>query len=343
MKEKNNNFIRIEYLDLLRIIATIGVIAIHISAQNWYDTNIRSFEWNVFNVWDSIARCSVPIFVMISGAIFFTKECTVKQLYSNYILRIVIAFIFWSLLYAIIFYRDKGINAIITQLLLGHFHLWFLFMIIVLYMLVPILKKIIESRNTMKYFLLIYFILQMAIPTFSAILNSLQLRNISNIINTNIGNIQLVFGYSGYFVLGYYLCTTNFTKKCRLIIYLLGIIGIVSTIALSIMDSRKLENPSSVYYNYFFINVAIVAVSAFVFSKYNFKSNKILKNISKCCFGIYLVHAMIFEVLNLKWNINALSFNPIFSVPIIVLIVFVISLTIIKIIGKIPLLNRYII
>ena len=36
---------RIWYLDLLRILATFAVVVLHVSAQGWYDTDVRSFAW----------------------------------------------------------------------------------------------------------------------------------------------------------------------------------------------------------------------------------------------------------------------------------------------------------
>lgn len=36
--------------------ATSAVIVIHVAAQNWDATGIETFEWNVFNFYDSIAR-----------------------------------------------------------------------------------------------------------------------------------------------------------------------------------------------------------------------------------------------------------------------------------------------
>ena len=47
---------RIFYLDILRVLATFAVIAIHVSAQNWYSTDIYSYEWNMFNLFDGFGQ-----------------------------------------------------------------------------------------------------------------------------------------------------------------------------------------------------------------------------------------------------------------------------------------------
>ena len=115
LAEQNRTY----YLDCLRVLATFSVMILHISAQNWYSTDVISFEWNVFNFYDSIVRWTVPVFVMISGALFLDREHTVQQLYGKYIFRIVTAFIFWSVAYALMIglHRGDGIVAFIGRIL----------------------------------------------------------------------------------------------------------------------------------------------------------------------------------------------------------------------------------
>lgn len=70
---------RVIYFDYLRIISVFAVIVLHISGQNWNGTDVSSFEWNVFNAFDSLTRWCVPVFVMISGALFLDKEQPLKS------------------------------------------------------------------------------------------------------------------------------------------------------------------------------------------------------------------------------------------------------------------------
>ncbi|MBR4445084.1 MAG: acyltransferase family protein [Solobacterium sp.] len=88
--------------DVLRVAATIAVILLHVSAQNWHSTDIHSFEWCVFTIYDGLVRWGVPIFTMISGAIFLNRDIPIKKIYTKHILRIITAFIFWSAIYALV-------------------------------------------------------------------------------------------------------------------------------------------------------------------------------------------------------------------------------------------------
>lgn len=85
---------RIIYFDVLRIAATLGVMLLHISSQNWSVTNVTSFQWQTFNFFDSIVRWTVPIFVMISGALFLDRDISIGKIFKNNIFRIITAFLF---------------------------------------------------------------------------------------------------------------------------------------------------------------------------------------------------------------------------------------------------------
>lgn len=44
------------YLDHLRVLATTAVMMVHVSASNWYSTDVSGYDWKVFNFYDSIVR-----------------------------------------------------------------------------------------------------------------------------------------------------------------------------------------------------------------------------------------------------------------------------------------------
>ncbi|SFO21753.1 Acyltransferase family protein [Pseudobutyrivibrio sp. UC1225] len=88
------------YCDYLRFFAVFAVCVLHVSAFNWACTDVNSLEWQVFNFYESIVRWGVPIFLMISGTLFLNREISIKKLFSKYIFRMVVAFVFWSLFYA---------------------------------------------------------------------------------------------------------------------------------------------------------------------------------------------------------------------------------------------------
>lgn len=57
------------YIDYLRVVLMIGVIILHVSANNWYGY-VETNRWIVFTIYSAICRVAVPCFFMISGALF---------------------------------------------------------------------------------------------------------------------------------------------------------------------------------------------------------------------------------------------------------------------------------
>ncbi len=87
---------RILYLDLLRLLATFGVIFLHVFATG-FNGPIQHHDWYVALVGNSLVRWSVPIFVMISGTLFLNpdKEVSLRSILTKRIPRLLIAYVFW--------------------------------------------------------------------------------------------------------------------------------------------------------------------------------------------------------------------------------------------------------
>ena len=211
---------RLYYLDVLRIIGTIAVIIIHVSAQNFNNVSVLSNEWNIFNIYDSLVRWGVPIFVMISGTLFLQKDFEIIKIYHKYLLRLIIAFIFWSIIYAIYMSLKNKLNLIdfIYEILSGHYHMWYIFMISGLYIITPLLRKIAESKNITRYYIILATIFTFIINMF--IDNIIPVTRFANnkIVNILIKhyhdlNLNLLFGYTCYYLLGYYLSKFNICLK----------------------------------------------------------------------------------------------------------------------------------
>ena len=338
------------YFDYLRVFAAFSVMILHISAQNWYSTDVNSFEWQTFNFFDSIVRWGVPIFVMISGALFLNGNIPLKKIYTKYVLRMVIAYIVWSFVY--VCFSQGNIISRIADMIKGHYHMWFIFMIVGLYICLPFIQSLVKDDRTTKYFLLLAFIFAYLIPQIVTLTNDfageLVIKGVT-LINSDISNmdIHIVMGFTSYFVLGYLLNKIDLSKKQRTIIYLLGIIGFTLTIVLDLIVALKTQQYCQNYYDYFTINVLFESVAIFTWFKYKKyripKLHPIIIRLSKYSFGAYLVHALIIEQLNTRLGLNTLSFNAVLSVICIGLIVFICSFIVSGILNHVPVLKKYIV
>ena len=87
--------------DLLRIISAFSVVMLHVSGVYITNSPVGSFDFRIANFMNSISRFGVPIFVMISGAIFLAekKTVTLKKLWCKNIFRMLVVFGVWSFAY----------------------------------------------------------------------------------------------------------------------------------------------------------------------------------------------------------------------------------------------------
>lgn len=337
---------RVFYMDFLRIAATFAVVVLHVAASLWSKADLSSSAWMVSNIFDSSTRWAVPVFVMISGALFLPpRKINIQDIYKKYILRILISFVVWSAFYALVNnYPEFTLSGLLTSFVCGAYHMWFLFMIVGLYMITPFLRKIAESDKLTNYFLVLSLIFTFFIPS---ILKIPQLAKAQTLVD-NV-HFHFTLGYSSYFVAGYFFSHTNLHKRTRIFIYILGIIGLSMTIGLTAYRSFRLGEPNSDFYDNFSIGVLLQSIAIFTFAKYRERrelSNRkasILIHLSKCSFGAYLVHVFVLTVLNKVFGLQASSFTPVLSIPATAIIATVISFLTSYVINKIPVLNKYIV
>ncbi|MBE6801516.1 MAG: hypothetical protein E7530_01360 [Ruminococcaceae bacterium] len=357
----NNNLIQRQYhLDYLRVFASIAIILLHVTAQNLPYVELAGTEWNIYNICNSASRWGVPVFVMMSGALFLPREIPTKMLYKKYISRMAIAYVVWSAFYAIVdpignlvFKEGYQISfvEIIGNFISGAVHLWFLPMIIGLYMCIPLIKQLTKSDNLIKYFLVLSFVFCFIRTQTELVSTSLLSGNVALIfanVNTLFKNshMDLVFGFTSYFILGFYINKTEINKKKRPLIYILGVLGLILTILLNLMASKNAGKSTETFYSANSINVLLMSTAIFVWFKYNVKGNdkfnKIIIKLSKYSFGAFLVHIFILKVLH-AFGIQTTSFHPILSVPSITIFTTVVSYLISLILNKIPVIKKYIV
>lgn len=341
---------RIAYLDVLRVIACLSVIMIHSSAH-YVIKDIGSFNFWVGNILDGLARIGVPLFIMISGALMLDKnyEYSNKKIIKH-ILRMAMFFVFWSILYCLIFnvlgpiikHDPVDFAKIISSLIKGHYHLWFVYLIIGLYLIVPLLRLWVNDTNKkyVEYFIVLSTIFTYIIPQIISIgSNYSNLFVQINDIAENSLAIKYVGGYTTYFILGWYI--NNYEIKNKRIIYVLGLFGLL----ISIMGTYILSNTtgeSLQMYENLYINVLFQTVAVFVVIKDKLKSKKqlnIINSISKHSLGIYAIHALIatfsYEILEIA-NINIAIIN----IPVVFISSFVLAYLGSIIFSKIPVLRK---
>ncbi len=330
-------------MDLLRILATLAVISIHIdpNSVSWTDTLIRNVEFS------AVTWC-VPIFVMISGRFFLdsNKELPISIYFKKYIRRIMTAFFFWSAVYQIMYIKlgaYEGLNwkGILSEFLIGPYHMWFLWMICGLYLATPILRKIAEDKKISGYFVILFC-------TFSFLVSyGEKLPMIGGIIEIIMGDmqLQLVIGFTGYYVMGYLIHQINFSSRQEKYIYIVGMLSLVFSCVASNLLAIKHNEVIEYFAGYQKINVIFTSAALFTFfdkrvSRVTFspQAEKRIFLLSELSFGTYLVHAIFNEIFGYLGITNHLCAS--LSVPVFTLIIFAISVCVTVLIRKIPYIGK---
>lgn len=284
------------------------------------------------------------------------KEISIRTLFGKYILRIVTAYLFWAILYAADGYFDgvHGLKGTILAVIRGHYHLWYLQMIVLLYALVPLVRKITASRRATEYFLILSLLIGFLIPRAFHLLECLQLPHTTDLLATVKGafstfQFQLGFGYLPYFVLGHYLATYEIQKKWRGVCYLLGGTALGATVLLTDWYSRVQGSAYGKFYSNFSVVVLLSASAIFLFARTLFEKHpvkergqKIMAKLSGYSFGVFLIHALVLKYFCRITGIDALTGNPLLSLWLIIGSVAVISLFISVLLHCIPKIKKYI-
>ena len=334
---------RIVYLDYLRVFAIFSVVLLHTAAQNWY-YNTSSFDWLVFNSYHSAVRWNIPVFVMISGALFLGRDIPVQKIFGKYVKRLLAAFLFWSAAYYAYKYFVYGDTQIIT-LIVGEFHMWFIPMIALLYVSTPVLNKIIKDEKLLDYTLLLVAVFIFTLPFIRRLLLDFLPQEFTLTVPPSIREEREFFlKYASYFIIGYYISKTEIKEKARKIVYALGFLSLLSTIALTAYLSVSNDAAADVYYNIKYTNVFFQSVAVFVWFKYaRLPENTVIRRLADCTFGIFLIHVMVMQVLRDYFKLFPSSFHPIISVPVISALIFVISAVLTMGLKKIPVAKKYIV
>ncbi len=350
---------RVMWLDILRIFSILAMVFLHTFTGNfkggdsaWRMADPATLDWQILNVFDCAVRFCVPAFCMISGVLFLdpSREQPIKKLYVKNILRIAVSFVVWSGLYAVagIFLRGEAfslstIAGAVKNVMFGHYHLWFLLMLIGFYMLVPFLRKIAEDKTLSFYFIVLAFVfnfLENMVILVAPLANFVE-------IQSNKLSLGFVGGYVGYFMLGNHLYCYPPTKCVRHWLYAAGAASLLLTVALVGMPAYITGTANGDLYEYLLPNTLFEATAVFLFFRarfenraYSEKAVRAVGFLSACSFGIYLTHDL-FNMLLHRIGFTALTVSPLLAVPLLTVIVSGAALLLTVVLRKIPLLNKY--
>lgn len=339
---------RISGFDFLRVVSCFMVVVLHAAAANFYAFGPT---WQAANFYESISRFGVPVFFMISGALLLTREQEPGTFYRKRLARVLAPVVSWSLLYMLwnsyngLSYGGfwGGLKAVLQKP--AHFHLWYLYCIVGLYLFAPFLGKIYRHSDwpTRRVFLLLCFFVAAIMPL-AQMLFGLHAEMVDAY------SLHYFSGYAGYFFLGAYLHDANKNKNFSYKrLYKNGFLYLSASALIMIstwLHSRANGAPNEFFYQYSSVFVVLSAI--FFFNALYALPPKLLflqkqiRYLSSLTLGIYCVHVLVLEALNQYWALSFNMGNPWWSIPATALIAFCLSALIAAALHQTPLLRRVI-
>lgn len=337
-----NNEIQYRNLDtdIMRIVAAFFVIVIHVAASHSY-----SF-CSVF--YNSIARFSVPVFIIISGRYMLAK----KQDWHKVALKCCKLFaimIIWAGIYYLydIFtgaHTYSSIGALVSYLLSEPTHLWYIYATIALYIFTPIIYTFCShaSKADMIYALILTFF-------FGSIITIIMRTSHFAIISTIIDKMKFdcTLGFVFCYLLGNYWQKYKSPKIIRVAIYILGILGTAATIVGTLILSRSGTTVNYLLFSFFAPNVLVASAAFYLFIKrisgahdlHYVTIRAFIHRLASCTLGIYLLHVLILQIL-IKHIFGNFDVTAGISIPLEALCVFILSAICIFVLKEIPFIKK---
>ncbi|SFN33368.1 Surface polysaccharide O-acyltransferase, integral membrane enzyme [Formivibrio citricus] len=330
----------LDWADGTRCIAAFAVVALHVAASAVTDPDLLGTgEWWIANAVDAATRWCVPVFVMLSGALLLAPDVLGDSwgtFYRHRFTRVLMPLAFWSLFYLayeLYWMHARGESLkwgyLIKQTAIGspYFHLWYLFMLPGLYLLTPLLRRMLAVLDRK------HLVFLCAGSLLLAVLN--KLFSLGQPYTPPFAGVLFV-PYLGYFLAGYLLHTGRQDARWPWPV-LLASIALTAAGCGWFAEQDKLQL-GTYFYDYFSITTVPMGLAAFALCR-RLSSHRLATKLAPLGFGIYLIHPL---VLDLLWqaNIRPTSQHPALAIPLLTCFTFAVSGLGAWLVSKIPLLRR---
>lgn len=323
-------------------------------------SSLEIWRWCVVDVYQSVGRMGVPLFVMLTGALLLAPSKQNEELgtfFKKRFSRIGLPFIFWGALYFIWDFYVENQPAtqsfFVDGILKGpYFTFWYLYMLVGLYLVTPLLRVLVAnaSEKLLKYGFAIWFIGTALIPLIPFLSST-----VLGTTYTLDSNVFVIPEYVGYFVLGAYLVNVKVTNR-RLLAGVMAL-GIALTAVGTYIIAMTVGGGTTYFFQEYISPTMILSAVPFFLLLNSHKSKpvdtavkpswrqRIMHVISENTLPIFLFHMIVIYTLQqglLGVTLNGDVVNSIIGVPLMALITLAICLAILVPLKKVPVLKKLI-
>ena len=298
------------YLDLINSVAIMWVVLLHVRFIT--PDNPSSSAWWVENILSGFGVAAVPLFFMATGInlLDFTCRESIGTFYRKRFTKILIPMILWAQVYLFVHMWTgstpfPGVHEILRTLVAPSSEaatFWYLEALVGVYLVLPIFSYAIRGAQTEQTttartgFFWLMAALGLVLPIITQAIHLIYPHVLPEF-------VAPITGYLGFCLLGYALANTEFSRAWRIVIYLLGIVGLGGFIFGSayLIEHRPTFVP--LVHGYLAVPAILWASAVLVFCKYSRIGQasptvqNILKRLAALTFGVYLVHLLIIQIL----------------------------------------------
>lgn len=308
---------RIAFVDWIRAIACLMVMLVHAS-ENFYGADSSGLAGNMSclatesnRFWvaffdGGVGRTAVPLFMTISAFLLVPMKpgMGMREFYRKRFARILPPFIFFSILYCLLPLAWDGMSweQSVADLKMLPFnfpsmagHLWFMFPLISLYLIIPVVSPWLEKATAKDERTFLYlFAFSTTMPWLHRFVNA---ELWGECFWNGFTMLWYVSGYLGYLVLAHYIrfhLTWDNGKRLRLgsLMFLVGAAFTAWSFWWKGVPGQLIETPMLEWsWEFCTPNVLLATFGLFlVFSTIKAKAPRIITELGKLSFGMYLMH-----------------------------------------------------
>lgn len=333
------------WIQWLRLLAAAAVVLMHTAARGWQDPDAAGSGWLWLTAYDSLVRWPVPVFMMVTGALFLGRKTDLRRMVTGYLPKAAAAFFFWSAAYvAFSFGIGQGPQDWVKAFLTGHYHLWYLPWLMGLYLVIPFLQKLVEDETLEKQLLWLSFGFGIAVPWLADLL-ALVRPDWSGPIGAAENAVNYTFFLDCLFfpVLGHWLSRRELSGGQKKGLYLAGLLGVVLAGFATVWATELTGEASSLFFDFKAPGNVLTAAALFVRCRdRGSRLPRWAELAARCSFGIYLIHPMVIETLEF-YEIHTLMASPGWTVPVLAAAVFGCSLILTAALRMIPAVGKFLV
>lgn len=314
-------------LAYIRAVACVLVVVTHLSGAYF---TYPSDNWAASNFYGSLSRVCVPMFFMLTGALFLKREEPVGYYYSKRLLRIALPLVIWSMFWLAWLSQsgsapENWLLAIVKGPVI--FHLWYFYMLFSMSLVMPVFVKF-YSRSTAREVWSVIGVWYL----FCSVLPVVDTGH--HVYGIEASGVTSVIGYSGFFLLGAALSDMKLgRKKAAGLGAAMFVVGSAVTMLLTQRLSEHAGRSADFYHYYTSPAVVLASVGIFLamlqLGRAPTLVHKMLMLTASCSLGVYCLHILTLDRLRAYGGMIGGPENAWIMVPVNALVILLITIPII--------------